>query len=415
MDFLKMTAGIEGNRIMLEYNGEEYTYEKIINMAQTASKSFPDKKEGKIRVVKKKKITDQLVDFFACFFCGCIPMVTPYDSNHYENGQYIDLPETAGEIKDSPCVAVLTSGTTGEPKIYLRTYESWAGYFDIQNKIFKIDADTKLFCHGGLAFTGNMNLYLSVFFIGAEIIASDRTEPDVWKEGISRANMIYMIPSKLMFFEKWCGKGLYPDIRMILSGSQGLGRCEADRLKRIFPNTEVLLYYGASELNYITYVTDRDMTDEKNLIGRPFPDVRVWIENNEIYVDTKYHVMGIECPYTLSDTGYMDGEGRFYFTGRSDDIMNIRGRKVSAVNIENELLKSDMVAEAAVMPDEEGNIIAFIVSGTDKDPDIFEIRKALSAGNRLASYERPKKIIPVSSLPKTDSGKVDKRKLIVSR
>ena len=47
---------------------------------------------------------------------------------------------------------------------------------------------------------------------------------------------------------------------------QSLGINDSEKLKNIFPNAGITLYYGASELNYITYVKDKDMTEDKNLI-----------------------------------------------------------------------------------------------------------------------------------------------------
>lgn len=91
--------------------------------------------------------------------------------------------------------------------------------------------------------------------------------------------------------------------------SQSLGRKDAEVLKKIFPNTEITLYYGASELNYITYVKSADMTEERNLIGKPFPGVRVFIQDDEMYVDNAFHVENITVPYSLKDSGRMDLQG----------------------------------------------------------------------------------------------------------
>ena len=38
----------------------------------------------------------------------------------------------------------------------------------------------------------------------------------------------------------------------MISGSQALGKRQAGQLKQVFPMAEIILYYGSSELNYIT-------------------------------------------------------------------------------------------------------------------------------------------------------------------
>lgn len=86
-------------------------------------------------------------------------------------------------------------------------------------------------------------------------------------------------------------------MRSIISGSQSMSRQEADKLLQVFPNADITLYYGASELNYITYVKAAEMTDDRTLIGRPFKGVQVSICNEEIFIDTPYHVEEISLPF----------------------------------------------------------------------------------------------------------------------
>ena len=223
-------------------------------------------------------------------------------------------------------------------------------------------------------------------------------------------------------------------IRTIISGSQSLGRSDAQQLKTVFPNARVTLYYGATELNYITYVTDDIMTEQRNLIGKPFPEVQVQVQGEEIFVDTAYHVEGIVCPYTLSDRGAVDEEGNFYFLGRTDDILLYRGHKVSAHKIENALEEIEGIEEAAVIMTEcggkpEEHIVAYVVASEGKDTFGEDVT---SGGGQSASarvikwqekdilrqlrkklprFELPRRIYFVKTLPKNASGKVDKRQL----
>ena len=186
-------------------------------------------------------------------------------------------------------------------------------------------------------------------------------------------------------------------------------------MKKIFPNTEITLYYGASELNYITYVKSADMTEERNLIGKPFPGVRVFIQDDEMYVDNAFHVENITVPYSLKDSGRMDTQGNFYFLGRTDDIVGVRGRKVSMMKIENALEEVVGITEAAVVllpKEKEADMPAEVVSAfvTVEGMDVPEnLRQQLKT--RLADFEIPKRVIVLEALPKNTSGKVDKARL----
>ena len=210
-------------------------------------------------------------------------------------------------------------------------------------------------------------------------------------------------------------KGVNANIRTIISGSQSLGRKDAEVLKKIFPNTEITLYYGASELNYITYVKSADMTEERNLIGKPFPGVRVFIQDDEMYVDNAFHVENITVPYSLKDSGRMDTQGNFYFLGRTDDIVGVRGRKVSMMKIENALEEVAGITEAAVVllpKEKDADMPAEIVSAfvTVEGTDVPEnLRQQLK--EKLADFEIPKRVIVLEAFPKNTSGKVDKARL----
>jgi len=106
----------------------------------------------------------------------------------------------------------------------------------------------------------------------------------------------------------------------------------------------------------------------------------------------------------------MDEEGYLYFVGRMDDIIKSRGEKVSPKEVENVLMNIPGVKEAAVIgvPDEIlGQAVkAFVVL----EEGITMIEKQLQneCQSRLENFMVPKHIVMVSSLPKTDTGKIKK-------
>ena len=123
------------------------------------------------------------------------------------------------------------------------------------------------------------------------------------------------------------------------------------------------MYYGASELNYISYVTDENMNTKRNLIGKPFPKVDVSVKDGEIYVTNDFHVYGVKCPFSLKDRGYFDDDGNLYFEGRSDDIVGIRGEKgFKGEKLEAAICEYDNVSEAAVVLEKEKDILTAYVS-----------------------------------------------------
>ena len=52
-----------------------------------------------------------------------------------------------------------------------------------------------------------------------------------------------------------------------MAGSQLLDRDTAKALKRAFPHSEIYLYYGATELNYVTYLTYKELLQHPMSVG----------------------------------------------------------------------------------------------------------------------------------------------------
>ena len=411
MDYFELIKTADPARTAIIEDGTAYTYGRLSEMASGMAESIlkkqqvlPGKNVKKVFVIKEKSILKQLVLFLACNACGVIPVIVPADAL---------VQPVISSVPENTCMGVATSGTTGIPKILYRTYKSWSGFFPAQNKIFGINKESILFAQGSLAFTGNLNLYLSLFYAGGTVVAENGFNPGRWANIIKKENVnsIYLIPSKLMLMPVII-KESNNNIKSIISGSQSLGIDDARKLKKIFPMSDITLYYGASELSYVTYVKYKDMKTDRNFIGKPFPGVKVSIKDGMIYVDSKYHAEGINCPYSVSDNGYMDKEGNLYFQGRSDDIVLIHGRKISLINIENELEKMEDIREAAVVSvlDNQKNILIAFISIKSSNININDIFSNLR--KTLAHYEMPCKIIVSGEIPHNGSGKKDKKKIL---
>ena len=149
------------------------------------------------------------------------------------------------------------------------------------------------------------------------------------------------------------------------------------------------------------------MTDDRTLIGRPFKGVKITISNEEIFIDTPYHVEAIKLPFSLKDRGCLDELGRLHFLGRTDDICNVNGRKVSTVKVAAAIGDLPLVIEAAVLSKHIGDadfLVAFVAAA--KEYSKQDMVKMLR--EKLEDYELPKQFIFLEALPRNESGKIDK-------
>ena len=397
-DYLAMLAAKPQDKLALVDDATSFTYGQLVKEAPKLREAA-DYSEPAI-FIHENSIAQQLLQFLAYSGTATRPIIATELS---KNQQF-----EVGHIPEKACMGVMTSGSTGKSKLLWRDYPSWADFFPEQNRVYGVDEKTIIFCQGSLAFTGNLNIYMGVLAAGGTLIVTEKFRPRHWLQLMEQhaVNTLYLIPSKLMLLPKFMNTP-NEQIRHIISGSQTMGRQEADKLLAVFPNTEITLYYGASELNYITYIKDKDMTGDRTVIGQPFAGVGITIKNEEIFIDTPYHVEGIALPFSLKDRGYVDERGWLHFLGRTDDICNVNGRKVSSVKVTTALTDIEGVAEAAVLSRHVGDadvLVAFVAATTSYSKQ--ELVKLLRES--LEDYELPKQFIFVEHLPRNESGKIDK-------
>lgn len=401
MDYLQMLKEQPQEKLALVEDSEAYTYARLVQEAQELRTALAYSEPAVF--IHEDSIARQLVRFVAYGGTKTVPII----ATEVSRTQQFDV----GAIPEAACMGVMTSGSTGKSKLLWRSYHSWADFFPEQNRVFGVDDKTVIFCQGSLAFTGNLNIYMGVLAAGGTLIVTQRFRPRHWLELMAEhgVNAIYLIPSKLLLLPKFM-REQNTRVRSIISGSQSMGRVEADKLLEVFQEAEITLYYGASELNYITYIKDSEMTDDRTLIGRAFAGVQVSVVDEEIFIDTPYHVENITLPFSLKDRGRLDAEGRLHFLGRTDDILSVNGRKVSAVKVSRALMDLPQVEEAAVLVvhvDDADVLTAFVGAGQEYSKQ--QLVKLLRAG--LEDYELPKQFIFLSELPHNESGKVDKAAL----
>ena len=139
---------------------------------------------------------------------------------------------------------------------------------------------------------------------------------------------------------------------------------------------------------------------------------------------------------TTGDQFHLDGDGYYWYHGRTDDMLKVSGIFVAPAEIENCLLQHEAVLECAVVGNDAGDGLvkpkAFVVLREDKlntgsagvspairegrvDPGTTDAQLADElkefVKSHLAPYKYPRWVEFVSSLPKNDRGKIDRKQL----
>jgi acetyl-CoA synthetase len=143
---------------------------------------------------------------------------------------------------------------------------------------------------------------------------------------------------------------------------------------------------------------------------KPWPGMTrgIW-GDDERYLDTYWRRFpGV---WTHGDWASIDSDGYWYLHGRSDDTLNIAGKRVGPAELESAAIASGIVAEAAAVgiPHEVKGEVAWIfcVALPGEQPD--DARVAGAVTKALGKAFKPARILWVAALPKTRSAKIVRR------
>jgi O-succinylbenzoic acid--CoA ligase len=113
------------------------------------------------------------------------------------------------------------------------------------------------------------------------------------------------------------------------------------------------------------------------------------------------------------DIGCLDAQGTLQVLDRRDDLIVSGGENVYPAEVEAVLLEHPSVAEAGVagVPDADlgARVTAWIVAAAGPAPSIEELQR--HCRERLAGYKQPREFHFVAALPRTASGKLQRRQL----
>ena len=194
----------------------------------------------------------------------------------------------------------------------------------------------------------------------------------------------------------------------------------AEFIEDVF-GTDPCSMYGTTEVGtvLVNYPGAEDFDVRRGSLGKPIPGTEVDVHNSdgqpchpgesgELVVRRK------DKWISTKDHGRKDADGYFYYGGRSDDIIISAGWTMSAIEIEDVLLKHEKVEEAAVIgvPDAIRGLIpkAFLVCKTNEHEGLVEELQEFTK-SRLSLHEYPRDIEFVDAIPKTPAGKVNRKVL----
>lgn len=357
-----------------------------------------------------------------------------------ESDQYA----TAETHPEEPAFWLYSSGSTGMPKGVRHLHASLAATADTYAKqVLGIREDdvglsaAKLFFAYGLG-----NALTFPMSVGATtVLNSERPTPARMFELMQKYNpsIFFGVPTlfaAMLNDETLKNAGGGSRLRVCTSAGEALPESVGNHWRDRF-NVDILDGVGSTELLHI-FLSNAPNDVKYGTSGRPVPgyQVRLVDESGNDVADDEVGELLVNAPsagegywnqrnksrrtfegdWTRTGDKYVrDADGRYTYCGRADDMFKVSGIWVSPFEVESALITHPAVAEAAVVPEADGEGLlkpkAFVVLKPGAATDGLHESLKEHVKHAVGPWKYPRWIEVVDALPKTATGKIQRFKL----
>ena len=351
---------------------------------------------------------------------------------------------------------LFTSGSTGNPKGVMISHRNSLTYVDSSHDFFEIRDNDVLSNHSPLHFDMSVFDLFCAAKAGATLVVMPETTsmfPTKIAEfvGDNKITVWNSVPSvlSLLATHQQLENYDFSNLRLIQFAGEVFPIKYLRRLKEIIPQAKYYNVYGQTEANSSTYyLIDRLPENDTDPIpiGKTFPNFNVFAidddgkqvtisgQKGEFYINAGSVAYGYwddpvrtkerfvnnplkpyleEKVYRTGDLVTLDSGGNYIFVGRKDHMIKSRGYRVEIGQVETAILNHPNVKDAIIIPIPDeliGNRITAVVVPVAKN-GINKSDIVKHCSKQLPRYMIPEIIEFHESLPKTSSGKTDRRKL----
>lgn len=332
----------------------------------------------------------------------------------------------------------LTSGSTGEPRGICASAAAIAADEEALFRTMALRPEDRLVAAVPMSHSyGFTTLAITALVRGAPLVFAEEGGPFSALEAATyaRATVFPTSPAYIHTLLRLSGPPLWPrSVRLVISAGAPLQPSAATEFRKTF-GLPVHVFYGASEAGGICY--DRGgVAGERGTVGEPVEGVRVSLgpedesaparegaDTGEGRVTVVSPAVGLGY-YPVPDPRLLAGRflsgdvarwqvGELKLCGRSDDLVKIRGKLVSPLEVDGILSRLEGVEESytlALMPPGGTepivrSIVACRQGALDRGGVLEWCRR------HLPDHKVPRSIVIVREIPRTDRGKIDRAAL----
>jgi benzoate-CoA ligase family protein len=354
-----------------------------------------------------------------------------------------DRTENADTSRDDVAGWLFTSGTTGRPKGALHCQRDFPYNTELYAKRTLGLTEDDVFVSVSRLFFGyatGTNLMFPFSVGGTAVLFPDKPSPDVLFDHVEKHGVTVLtnVPAMIRQMVDSERAADLSTVRICLSAGEALPAELYQRWIARWPSAEILDGIGSAEMFHI-YITNRLGDVKLGSLGRIVPgyearirgpngeDVpdgemgRLWVKGGSTALGYFQDKEKSEATFVggwcvTADLFRRDTDGYYYYAGRGDDMLKVRGMFVSPLEIEDCLAEHPAVKECAVVGADDGDGLvvpkAFVVvrEGHEKGEALASELQGF-VRERLAKYKYPRLVEFIDALPRNDRGKILRREL----
>jgi len=336
-----------------------------------------------------------------------------------------------------------SSGTTGLAKGVMLTHAN-LGANVLQSVACGLREDDVILGILPLFHIFGMNVMMNTgFAVGATLVLLPRFDLEAFLEAIQRhrATYVFLVPPVLLALAKHPLVAKYDlsSLNRLLSGAAPLGEALAREVEARI-GCAVLQGYGLTETSPVALVSRLDGSTPKGSVGAPVagtecrlvdletgaaaaPGARgeLWIRGPQVmqgYLNRPEDTaaaIDAEGWFRTGDIARVDPDGCVFVVDRLKELIKVKGLQVAPAELEALLLTHPAVADAAVIPIPDAKAgerpKAIVVLRAGQAPDAEGLLAFVA--ERVAPHKRIVEIAFTDQIPKSPSGKILRRELLV--
>jgi 2-aminobenzoate-CoA ligase len=361
--------------------------------------------------------------------------------------------EPVATHRDDPCIIAFTSGTTGQPKGTVHFHRDvMAACACWPRHVLKPQASDVFIGSPPLAFTfGLGGLLLFPMSVGASTVLLERASPETLPEAIARfgATTLITAPTSYRAMAQALsaqadalpgpsgkpGPSPLASLRQCVSAGEALPAATRAQWKAA-TGIEIIDGIGSTELLHI-FISHTEAEARPGATGKVVPGYLAAVLDEAgqplppgsvgrlaikgptgcRYLDDPRQAQYVQNGWNLTGDAYLlDADGYFHYQARTDDMIISGGYNIAGPEVEATLLLHPAVAECGVVAqadEERGQIVkAVVVLKPGQAGDAVMTRTLQDfVKAQIAPYKYPRAIEYRSSLPRTETGKLQRFKL----